>query len=264
MYIILSLKKLYMKYLLLLITSLISLQVSGQNFIDNHYSALEDLERSRVVHVSGRTFDIASQVVSDDDEDAADVKAFLASIHSVDVVSVPEYTTSKSDYKEALGFLESDFEELMNYKESGSRFSLHINADGDVVYEVVGVGYDEENEFVLISVTGEMDLSMISKVIESFPADDVAVVRDFKKADGKDFRVYPNPVVSGGAITVDIPEGFRGGNASIYDVSGARVRSFTINDRTQSINASDISAGTYSVVIEKNGLSIKKRLIVVK
>lgn len=252
-----------MKYLFTCLALVLGFHLSAQNFIDKHFSDLEDLEESKVIHVAARSFDIAAQIVSED-EDAAEMKEFIGSIHSVDVVVVPEYAPKKEDYKRALGLLDGQYDELMNFKESGSRFSLHIDEDDDVVREVVAVGYGDDDEFVLISVTGEMSIDMISKVIENVPVDDIAAVRELKSADSKEFNVYPNPVAYGAELSIDVPNGFSESEAVIHDMTGNQVGSYKVYDGKVRVNTSEIGSGAYYVIIKDGGLSLKKKFIVLK
>ncbi|MEL6592697.1 MAG: DUF4252 domain-containing protein, partial [Bacteroidota bacterium] len=57
-------------------------------------------------------------------------------------------------------------EELMSMSENGVEFRFYKTEAGDKISEVVMVGYDSQN-FMLVSVTGDIDLQAIAELSQS-------------------------------------------------------------------------------------------------
>ncbi|HQX04783.1 MAG TPA: T9SS type A sorting domain-containing protein, partial [Flavobacterium sp.] len=69
--------------------------------------------------------------------------------------------------------------------------------------------------------------------------------------------VYPNP--SNGNFTIQVPDGFIGSNAIIYNLFGQSIKAFSIDDANQNVN---LEKGVYLLQIQKNNQVITKKIIV--
>jgi len=253
-----------MRFLFVLALALITSAGYAQNFIDANYSQYEDLEETTVVHVTGKTFEIASYVIPTDDEETAELAEFVGSITALDVIAVPELATARAEYDKGVSLLAQDFEELLNIKEKSNRFSVYIDEEGGTVYELVGIGVDD-SEFIVVSLTGEMRLDLIGAIInkmEDFKGmEPLAKLKEYKATD---FTAYPNPASSGTTLSIDIPETMIGGVGRIYDLQGAAVNEFSITTVTQQLRTSGLQPGTYVIGLEKDDVSIKKQVVIVR
>lgn len=237
--------------------------LSGQNFIDKHYSDLADLDRSTVIHVSQKSFELASFIIPTKNEDEEAIKDFVSNVNSLDVVAVPDYETAKSAYASGVKLLEGQFEELVNIKDKDNRFSFFIDEEDNVVYELVGIGYSD-GEFFVGTITGEMRLDIIAKALNDINIDEIKPLRKLAEVEASEFEVYPNPVQSSSSIAVDIPEGMIGGKGTLFDINGAAVSSFKIENNAHKFDLSNIAPGTYVVSLEKEGVHLKKQVVVVR
>ena len=69
--------------------------------------------------------------------------------------------------------------------------------------------------------------------------------------------VYPNP--SNGNFTIQVPDGFIGSNAIIYNLFGQSIKAFSIDDANQNVN---LEKGVYLLQIQKDNQVITKKIIV--
>lgn len=252
-------KKHFILTSLILFTGLLS----AQNFIDKHYSGLEDLESSTVVHVSKMSFQIASTVIPEDEEDAQRIKDLISSVESFDLVQVPDMTDAAQTYNNAVRKLESQFEELINMKDKADHFSLHINENGGVVYELVGLGHDDD-EFTVFSVVGEIALEDIGEILSKLDKGGDSPLDKVRGFDLSELSVYPNPVNSASEITIEVPDNMIGADATLVDMSGAVLKRFKINNSSQSVGVKSVQPGYFIVNIEKEGVTMKKKVLVVQ
>ena len=78
-----------------------------------------------------------------------------------------------------------------------------------------------------------------------------------------DMKVYPNPATSDAQLTVEIPQKMIGGSITVYDLSGNQVQKMDATDNRNEINTDGLAAGQYVVEINKAGVTLKKKFIVV-
>ncbi|MEM9549184.1 MAG: T9SS type A sorting domain-containing protein, partial [Bacteroidota bacterium] len=79
-----------------------------------------------------------------------------------------------------------------------------------------------------------------------------------------DMKVYPNPANLSSEINLDVPEAMVGGKAVLYDANGAKIKTFDVTKRTETISTTNLKAGNYFVELNKESISMKRQLIVVQ
>ena len=252
-----------MKNLFTLILCFAFYLTQAQNFIDKHFTEYEDLDNSTVVHVSAKSFDLASFVLPTNDEDEKELSEFVGSINALDVIAVPDLAIASSEYQRGVNILERSFSELVNIKEKGDRVSFYIDERNDIVYEVVGIGHDDEELFV-VSITGEMDLSMIGAILSKIDDDNFKPISKLNEFDASEFKIFPNPVNSSTELTIDIPTAFEGGKGTIYDLKGGAMEQFNITGSQYRTSTENFTPGTYVVSLEKDDISMKKQVVIVR
>ncbi len=235
----------------------------SQNFIDKHFSSYENMDESTVVHVAAKTFDLASVVLPSNNEEQAEVKELVSTIESLDVVAIDNLENAQSELQRGLRILEGEFEELMNMKDGSNRFHLFIDEEDDIVYELAGIGKDE-TEFILLSITGEIPLEVLSELLSRIETEQVIPVTPLKKFDASAFSVYPNPVKSDATLNIDIPQSLVGGKGTIFDLNGKALSNFDLVRKTHQLNTSGLQAGTYMVGLQKEDIVVKKQIVVIR
>lgn len=252
-----------MKNIITFLLLAISTVAFSQNFIDRNFGQYEELDETTVVHVTAKSFELASFVIPTNDEETKELGEFIGSIEALDLISVPELANAKTEYSRGRATLEKTFEELVNVKDKGNRFALYIDQENDIVYELVGIGYDEDDFFV-VSVTGAMDLDALSSVINKIDSDQLKPLKKMSSYNATDFEIYPNPVSGATGLQIQIPENLVGGQGSVFDMNGAAVRRFSITQGSHQIDTADLTPGTYVIGLEKDSVLIKKQVVVVR
>jgi hypothetical protein len=69
--------------------------------------------------------------------------------------------------------------------------------------------------------------------------------------------VYPNP--SNGNFTIQVPDGFIGSNAIIYNLFGQSIKAFSIDDANQNVN---LENGVYLLQIQKGNQVFTKKIVI--
>ena len=237
--------------------------IHAQNLIDKHYQHFVDLEESTVIHVSALTFQYASNFVPQNEQEAKEFKEFLQSINSFDLVKISDLAEASNEYRNGLNLLGNNFDELLNVKDKESRFSLYIDEEDGVVYELVGLGVDDK-DFVVFSLTGEMRLEQIGDIIGKIQSEKMNPLKPLSDSGVADMRVYPNPVNTQNSFSVDIPEGMMGGKITMIDANGNQVRKQQALSEVAQIETNALTPGYYFVSIEKDGIIMKKKILIVR
>lgn len=254
-----SMKKLY----ILLSFMICSAATMAQNLIDKHYEHFVEADNSTVVHVSSLTFQYAANFVPENEEEAIEFKEFMQSIQSFDLVKVPELTNAVDEYKSGVDLVKGDYDELLQIRDQATRFSLYIDEEDGIVYELVGIGADE-GDFFVFSLLGEMRLDQIGEMINKVQSDNFSPLKPISDSGVSEMSVYPNPVNINNSFQVDVPEGMIGGRVSLIDANGAVVNNAQALSDEETINTSGLNPGYYFVSIEKDGVMMKKKILIVR
>ncbi len=256
-----------MKYILVLVISFVGLSsLSSQNVIDRHFDYLAEAEDATNVSITGKMFEMINsinvEVESDDAEDLQEMQDFLGSIRSFQLVAAkPDGARKKFDVGN--NKLINDYEELITVKDKEGSFMLYVDEQNGTVHEVVGIGTDNE-QLMVFSLLGAMKLEHVGKVaehIQNAGIDQLSKVKDFQVDEVK---VYPNPAISGSAFSLETPEAFDGGIATLYDNNGSLVKTYKINNTSERHTIENIPVGNYILKVEKDAVSIKKKMLIVQ
>lgn len=252
-----------MKSVLTILFSFGLIFLQAQNFIDKNFAQYEDFNETTVVHVAAKSFEYASYIIPSNDEEEIALKEFVASVNSLDLIAVSDLESAKSEYRRGVRILEAGYKELINIKDKASHYSFYIDSNDDIVYELVGIGNDE-NDFFVVSVTGEMKLDLIASIISKIDSDDFSPLAKLGEYDAAQFELYPNPVNSSSKLTIEIPDGMIGGSGTVYDLSGSALDKFDITDVQHTLKINNLSPGTYVIGLSKDEISLKKQVVIVR
>ena len=240
--------------------------VYGQNVIDRHFSYLADAEDATHINVSGKMFEmmnsISVEVDSDEDEELNEMKDFLGSIRSFELVAA-ENVSARSKFNAGNTSVSSEYEELIRVTDKEGKFYLYIDESNDTVHEVVGVGTDNE-KLIVFSLMGDMKLEHVGKVAEHINHGGMGQLDKVKDLDIDEVSVYPNPATTSGQLTLETSDGFVGGIATMYDNNGKLIKTYKITDRTAPLDISDFDSGNYILTIEKHGVTVRKKVLIVE
>jgi hypothetical protein len=140
------------------------LAVSAQAQIDaisTYFEKYMDDEQFTTVYISGRMFKMFAQMADDEADD--EIKEIAAGLEGLRILTTEE--NGAKYFKEIMGQLNTkDYEPLMTVREEGSdEVHFLIKEAGDTINELLLV-VGGEDEFVLMSFVGNIDLAKISKL----------------------------------------------------------------------------------------------------
>ncbi len=135
------------------------------NAIDKYFDQYKDDERFTMVFISPKMFEMAVKVAEENVED--DVVDILKEIKGLKILTT-EHNPNEF-YKEALKKINTnEYEELMTVRDEGQnvQFLVKDQQNGDIVNELLLL-VGGEDEFVLMSFVGKIDLNKIGKLAKN-------------------------------------------------------------------------------------------------
>ena len=238
--------------------------ISSQSVIDKYYDDVREQDNITAINVRGLTFSYIATVLGEsDDEDREEIKDFIASITSFELLVEPELTDARDKYNAGLDRVSATHDELMNIKDPDGRFSFLIDEEDGIVYELVGLGAHDD-EFIVFSLVGEMPLDLLSQAISKIQSDDMKVLQKLSDNKVSQLKVFPNPVGADNTISLEIPEGMKGGKVQLIDSNGAVVKSWNANEITDDISTYGLNPGYYIISITHDTVNMKKKVLIVR
>ena len=192
-----------------------------------------------------------------------DAKDFIASIESFQLIKVPDLTDAFSVYNDGLNKIKGSHDELIVVRDNEKHFSLHVKEGGGIVSELVGMGTDNE-DFVVFSLLGNMDFDQLGKIVSKIQMEQFSKDGIVSEIDIDDMKVYPNPASTEGILNIDVPSSMIGGNARLYDMNGNVIQQFVIENQQQQLQAENLAPGYYVVELQKEKVSMKKKVLVAR
>ena len=245
-----------------ILTLFIASTLFGQNIIDKHFEAYKSMENYTNVSMSSKMFELAGYIEFDEnDKELNELKEFITTIDALNLIVGREVENPKNKYASALSKVSNSHEELMRVDDNDDSFTFLINENRGVVKEFVMIGTTDQELFIL-SLTGKMNLRDLSKLAGKMQSHGLSQMQMFDDHRVEDVKVYPNPSAPGENITVEIPENMVGGTATLFNMNGGAVTTVDIENMTQNISTKGLAAGSYVVHLNKEGVTMKKRVIV--
>lgn len=170
------------KYLIILFATCISSMSFAQiDAIENYFGKYQDDERFTTVYVSPKMFQMISKVADGAGEDGGIQgkinEADLAVIADVikDLKGLRILTTDQNPldfYKEATKMIPTDdYEMLMSVRDKGENIRFFVKDDSAGVINELLLLVGGEEDFVLMSFLGDIDLKKIGKLAKSLDID---------------------------------------------------------------------------------------------
>lgn len=131
------------------------------NAIDKYFSKYADDDAFTSVYISEYMFSLFANADLED-EDSEDVLEILSGLKSLQVLTTDKHGLKL--YEEALGLIkQTEYKVLMKVKEENSKVQFLLKKEGKQVKELLLL-VGSEDEFVLLSIVGDIALSKISKL----------------------------------------------------------------------------------------------------
>lgn len=252
-----------MKALSITLAAVLLSQVAfAQNLIERQFSQYLDREDVAQVHVSGKMFEMASEIEADQDaEKWNEFRAFARTVSSLDLIAVHEVSDPRAAYQGALRKLETAFEELMTVKEDHGTFSFHVIEANGLVEELTMIGH-KKGELLILSLTGQMRLQDLYRMARHIDVATAEPVRKLSEQGMEDLKVYPNPAEAGQALMIEVPESLIGGEAILHGLRGEQLRRQPIEATPLKLSTQGLASGIYTLELRKEGVRINEKFVI--
>jgi len=148
-----------------------SLAVSAQSdSMSKFFSKYQNDESFSQVTISGKMFSMMANISGDTEEEKAMINS-ISKIKGLKILSKSEARNSRELYKEAISMIPANtFEELMSIRDKDKDMKFYTKEAGGKISELVMVMGGNE-EFMVLSLFGEIDLKDISRIGKSVNID---------------------------------------------------------------------------------------------
>lgn len=163
-----------------------SLQAQNDAIVRFFDKYVED-ERFTVVYVSPKLFQLVAKIDSDD-ADWEKAKPIVSNLSGLRVLTADSVSDGMSLYKEAIGKVPvKEYEELLTVRDGDENVRIWIRESGNIISELLLL-VGAPSEFVLLSLTGNIDLdniSELSKTLDIQGAEQLEKVKPKEKSNNK-------------------------------------------------------------------------------
>lgn len=148
-----------------------SIAASAQNdAIAKFFTKYQNDESFSQVTISGKMFSMMANIDGTTEEEKAMI-ASISKIKGLKILSKNEARNSRELYKEAISMIPTNsFEELMSIRDKDKDMKFYTKESGGKISELVMVMGGNE-EFMVLTLFGEIDLKDISKIGKSVNID---------------------------------------------------------------------------------------------
>ena len=134
----------------------------GQDVISKFFSKYQQDESFTNVNISSKMFGLFTQMDAESPEDKEVLEA-ISKLKGLRILAKENARNSRELYKEALGLIPKNFEELMSVRDKDKDMKFMIEEKGGKISEMLMVVGGNE-EFMIMSIFGEIDLKQISRI----------------------------------------------------------------------------------------------------
>lgn len=153
------------------------------NAISKFFTKYQDDDSFSLVNISGKMFNMMANTEGTTAEDKAMISA-ISKIRGLKILTKSEARNSRELYKEAMDMIPTkEFEELMSIRDKDKDMKFYTKEAGGKISELVMVMGGNE-EFMVLSIFGEIDLKEMSKIGKSVNIDglkNLDKIKDDKK-----------------------------------------------------------------------------------
>lgn len=152
-----------MKKIIAMLVLMVTLTAAnGQDVISKFFNKYQEDETFTNVNISSKMFGLFTQMDTENPEDKEILEA-ISKLKGLKILAKENARNSRELYKEALGLIPKNFEELMSVRDKDKDMKFMIDEKGGKISEMVMVVGGNE-EFMVLSIFGEIDLKQISRI----------------------------------------------------------------------------------------------------
>ncbi|MFQ5446361.1 MAG: DUF4252 domain-containing protein [Saprospiraceae bacterium] len=169
-----------MKYLTILFALFLTAGVAtttqaqtSSDAISKYFKKYVDDERFTVVYVSGKMFEMINKMdINLDDDEANAILDVVKDLKGLRILTTEE--DGLKFYNEALSIInKNEYETLMTVREGNSEnVQFLVKDSGNTINELLLLVGGKDEEFVLISFIGNIDLDKVGELSKAFKNDD--------------------------------------------------------------------------------------------
>jgi hypothetical protein len=148
--------------------------------INRFFNQYMEDERFTVVFVSPKMFSLVSKI-STDDEDWENVREVVGGLTGLRVLTSDSLDNGLAFYKEALSKVPaSEYAELLTVRDGKENVRIWVKDSGNIINELLLL-VGSPDEFVLLSLTGTIDLDKISNLSKGLDINGAEHLEKIKK-----------------------------------------------------------------------------------
>lgn len=134
----------------------------AQDVISRFFTKYQNDETFTNVNISSKMFGLFTQMDVENPDDQAVLDA-ISKLKGLKILAKENARNSRELYKEALGLIPNNFEELMSVRDKDKDMKFMIEEKNGKISEMLMVVGGNE-EFMILSIFGEIDLKQISRI----------------------------------------------------------------------------------------------------
>ncbi len=165
-----------MKYLLVFMISMFSFigtNIAQEDAISKYFSKYMDDESFTVVYLSPKLFQLLGKLQIDEleEKEAEAIMEVVKDLKSLRVLTTEE--NAEQRYKEAVNTINTkDYEILLTVRDDDENVQFLVKDQGNTIDELLLL-VGGQDEFVMVSFVGKIDLNKISKLAQKLDVDGV-------------------------------------------------------------------------------------------
>ena len=141
----------------------------SQSTIDKYFGYLDADTGITKVTINSKMFELFSYMDAESEEEK-EFKEAISNLESMKIIVKEEATDAEALFNEAIKKPGKEFELLMEVDQDSEHFYFLINEKNGVIAELLMIG-NSDGEFIILSLTGEIDLAQISRLSRSMNID---------------------------------------------------------------------------------------------
>lgn len=153
------------KNILLAAAMMMSFAAFSQDVIERYFKEMNNDEQVTKVSISSKMFELFMHIDSEEQSEK-ELLETVSKLKGMKILIKEEVANGEQLYKSAIKKPNADYEVLMTVEDDDEDLTFFIREENGVIAELVMIAGGKDN-FVLLSLIGEIDLNQISKLSKS-------------------------------------------------------------------------------------------------